>query len=735
MATKRLLRVTTIILAAALFSVAVAGSVLAAPSTQTERQGFFGEITEVGDGVVTLLLSNGESVPIVIDNETEIRVPPTDDGEEAGSLDESHVGSRVAVATEMRDGDVVATKLTVIPSRTRQIHRTVTVIERIGNIIVAETESGDEVIVELEFEPDEDLKGQVVTFIGRQIEANRISAKRAVGLKAVVDRLDKHVRSRTESAGQERDAAARTAKERQLAELKARLERTITRQLDRFSEVLLKAPEEARAALEQAHDRLSNGLRNALQAIGKKGEELERAVNRRALNGTIETVNVEDGIVTIRTKGDHTASIGAVDETEIRIGDEVSELGDLMVGDRVEVLFDKESGDALGIRVVLIAGAKGRIDAIDTENGTLTLVLPDESSLTLNVADIAAVQINGESQALDSLELGTVVGVRYNTRTLEITAVAAELKAEHVLTIVGVDREAGTVTGRTPDGRIVTLRVAIDVRIEVAGRRAGIAAIKAGVRVHVVVDRTSHRVLVIRAVGGGQRKNERTFRGFLRAIDVEARALSVQRGEGVQIDVILADDAEIVLNDEPVDVDALHADTVLSITYDPETKLALKVVARDRVEPERVIDARAVKPGQAKEAVDLTGEVTVGGTIVRIDPDNDRLAIFTERRRVLDLTITDGTVITLNGEAVDGLEGIERGSQVKALIDADAEEVLELNVHKREVDREQLRKEVDAEDVRDRLQNVRSELTLQVRGVPVVGTDIALIVTAQRKPV
>ena len=72
----------------------------------------------------------------------------------------------------------------------------------------------------------------MVTFIGRQIEANRISAKRVVGLKAVVDRLDKHVRSGTEAAGQEQDAAARTAKERQLAELKARLERTITRQLE-----------------------------------------------------------------------------------------------------------------------------------------------------------------------------------------------------------------------------------------------------------------------------------------------------------------------------------------------------------------------------------------------------------------------------------------------------------------------------------------------------------------------
>ncbi len=235
---KAIKRALLLVALVALAGVSSFGALLAAPGAQAERQAMFGEVVSNDAGVLTLALKSGETTTVTVVDETELRVPDV----EAPTSADIPVGARVALVAESREERLVVTKLQVIPSRVRQRHITLTVIDVVDNTVIAETENGAEVIVELEFEPTEDLVGQVVTFVGVQVDATRFRARSATSIRKIVERLENHAtrnKERVEAAVEER--GKQEARER-LAEVKARLEETVKRQLDRFTEVLVKSP-------------------------------------------------------------------------------------------------------------------------------------------------------------------------------------------------------------------------------------------------------------------------------------------------------------------------------------------------------------------------------------------------------------------------------------------------------------------------------------------------------------
>ena len=668
-------------------------SVTGAFAQTGEKQGFIGEVTAASSTSVTLELKSGETVVI------EAPPDPVDLGEgEVQGFAGLPIGSRfAALASKGVSGEWLLEKGRIIPARARQQHRHYTVLKRIGNTLVAKDgDTGVEVIIELEFELDEDLLGEEVTFIGTQVEAGRFRAKGRVALRKIVERLQKHVEKKKRSADQEPEGGAKKRKLRQLEALEKRLEGHVAKQIDRFTEVLVESHDVDRAALDVALEKIKEGFRAALEALGKTAEDVDEALERRVLHAVVAEggVNLEDSLLTLRTRGDVEVTVSG--DVDVLIGDEPGSLADVQDGDHVLVHFDRESGEAASIKVLEIAHAKGRVDRIDKENRTIIIALPDGGSLTLTVVDIERVRINGRPVALAKLLHGTIVRISYNPRTLEPVDIEEQDHSEHTLTIESIDTDARVVIGRTDDGQEVRLELASDARVDSGNHRASVKALRVGARVHAVVDRASDRALSVREEAPGQRHREVVARGSVTAVRKDINALSLRRSDGSEVAVIVDEDAEVLVDGEPARLEDIEGDASLDTTYDPETNVAIKIVAHKRHRVEKLAHVRRTREEDLHRDEEPATGLSAAGTIAKIDLENSQVVVYTEKRRALVFTVNSQSVLSLNGEPIQGLSELSTGAKVKVLFHRTTEGniVDELHAHKRDLDRDAVRKHV-----------------------------------------
>ena len=175
-----------------------------------DRKGFFGEITSVEPDAIKFRRQNGEPLRLRVDVSDPDVIKRQDASEGTGEVvlsDLFEVGSRIASLAEMRENEWWAVKLSTVRARSVEAHITVTVIHVSGTTAIAETDSGDEVVVQLDFQPPEDLQGQVVTFVGRRLEDRRFRATAAKTVRAIVKRLDKHVQQKQDQLDREGDSS------------------------------------------------------------------------------------------------------------------------------------------------------------------------------------------------------------------------------------------------------------------------------------------------------------------------------------------------------------------------------------------------------------------------------------------------------------------------------------------------------------------------------------------------
>lgn len=627
-----------------LISVVSLGSTPVSAQTDAERRGFFGEVLEATEGAITLQLKNEETVVIVSSDETTVNLG---DGEDGG-LGAVPVGSRFAALAEMStDSEWVMKKGRTIPSRPTRQHRKYTVLERTGDTIIAkDADTGEEVIIELKCEPGEDLQGQEVTFIVRQLEGGRFDAFRAVGLRKIVARLQAHVEKKKQRAEQALDNAARDRNQRQLALLKERLEGHITKQVDRFTQVLLESPDESRVAL----DNIKEGFKAALAALDKTGDEADEVLERRVVNAIVTEggVNADEGLLTLRTRGDVDLTVAVVESTEIFVGEEPGAIADIQDGDLVQVRFDRESGEAAAIRVREIAEAKGRIESIDTESRTITIALANGGTLAINVADAQRVRVNGRVVPLARLLRDTVIRLKYNRRTLEVDEIDEEQHSEHTLTVEAIDEESGTVVARTDDGREINLRLDDATDVEDGNRRSGIRALKIGARIDAVVDRLSDRAVKVRQHAATDRARERIAHGRIVGIRTDINGLTLRTNDGTEVVVIVDEDAQIIIDGEPGTIADIDSDAAVDIAFDPDTRVALKVVAARRLVQAKRANTRRLRAEDLVEEDEPATGLTASGAIVKIDVDGGVFALFTERRRALELQVDSESQLFLS---------------------------------------------------------------------------------------
>ena len=339
------------------------------------------------------------------------------------------------------------------------------------------------------------------------------------------------------------------------------------------------------------------------------------------------------------------ASLG--DDTVVKVGREDGALENLREGDRVHVRFGPE-GDVKAISVITDVHAKGRIEQIDTEARTVTLALEGGALLTLTVPEQADLHVGNDRTAFGQVEVGTVLHFTYDSRLLELRKAVLESRAELEIEVVRVDREAGTITGRTPDGLEHTIKLAGKANVIVAGKRVGVAAIKIGNRVAIVIDKRDGNAVRVESHDDAPGDHAKRARGIPAGIDVDSGSLTLALSDGGQLTVVVGDLTEVEVNGEPGTLDDILSDSLVQVSYDPQTGAALAVHAKSRVEPSAFLATRRQDDGQHDESAE--GDVV--GIVGAIDLIEHTITVFTEARRVVKLRVFDATEITVGGDPV-----------------------------------------------------------------------------------
>ena len=352
----------------------------------------------------------------------------------------------------------------------------------------------------------------------------------------------------------------------------------------------------------------------------------------------------------------------------------------------MRVRFDRESGDVASIEVRQLASAKGLVDSVDFENGSITFRLPDSGRLTLTVSEIGRVQINGHLVPLKSLLVDTAVHLSYNPRTLQLLRIEAKERSEHTVTVITIDKLTRTIVGRTDDGREVRLRLAADARLEAGNIRGSINALRVGARVTAVADRATQQVVNLREHVSGQRQGEVVIRGRFTGIRTDINTLRLSRNDGAEVTLTLAEDAEVLIGGEPAKLADIDGSALIDVIFNRDTLVALKVVARRRHavdQPVKIRDTQRVSPPPDERAA---RGLVIAGIIVKVDAERGVLALFTERRVLLELKVNHESNLFLNGHAIENLGPVTRGAEAKLLFNRTPKGniVDELRAHKRD---------------------------------------------------
>ncbi len=331
------LRTMVALVLAGMLGLSSLGAAMASPDTQSPqaKQGLFGTVIAKTEDSITLKTKSGQEVELELRQDTKVRIP----GEAEASIEDVPIGSRVAVLAQGEADTRTALSLMVVPGQPQHQHRVLTVVDVAGNIVVAEDSEGNRVEVELDHPISEEIKGQLVTFIAqRSQQSNRFKAKAEVKISQIIQRLETQAEGLEARLRTEADARVKAQQEQQLAQLKARLQANMQRHLDLFTEIIAKAPEQAKASLEVALQNTLQGYRTALEVLGNAGVRLDL----RTAQGSVQSVDSTSGQLTVRTHGGALMTFKVTGDTRVFVGEDEGTLADLSTGALVRVRYHRK---------------------------------------------------------------------------------------------------------------------------------------------------------------------------------------------------------------------------------------------------------------------------------------------------------------------------------------------------------------------------------------------------------
>lgn len=380
---------------AGMLTLGALGTALADTSNQDagqaagERRGVFGSVTAKGDKTLTLLVSGGETLVLTVNERTQFQLP----GKAGATFGDIGTGIRVAALVRRDTDGLTALKVMPMQNEPQREHRVLTVVEVNGRTLTAQDAQGNQITVELGREMNPDLAGQLTTFIGeRSQQSDRFKANAEVKIEGIVERLEAHSSRLQEEAGAETNEAARMRKEQDASKLMDRLEANRQRHLNRLEQVIVKAPLEARHALEQARERFK-----AQQAEARARFEAQQQEARARFEEMYEArlralENPENGAPPLDRPG------------VVRPRPDAT----------VDVRVKNEEWQVL----------TGTLMSVELDAGTLTVGTRDGSVRTLKVGPSALQQARVAIKELASVRPGTQVVIKYRTLGGEVVDLA-----------------------------------------------------------------------------------------------------------------------------------------------------------------------------------------------------------------------------------------------------------------------------------------------------------------------
>jgi len=308
--------------------------------------GIFGEVQAKTDDSITVKLKDGSTVQLVVDAETKIKTGDKD----ASGMDAVPVGSRVAVLAENTTSSPAALRVMVVPGQPQREHRTFTLVEANGNIVVVEDETGNRLEIEIDHEISDAIAGELATFLlelGPQ--SNRLKAKAEMKISNVVKRLEAQAQKLDREAKSEAQADAKARKEKAHADVTAKLEANMQRQLDLFAEVIADAPPQAKAALERARDNTVKGYEQALKSVGASASSTRAVLGTRVIEGEVTAVSEDGSRITVTSK--RGAAIELKLDANSRVTTSANATTTIEVGDEVTAKYEAATSTAVSVRV------------------------------------------------------------------------------------------------------------------------------------------------------------------------------------------------------------------------------------------------------------------------------------------------------------------------------------------------------------------------------------------------
>jgi biopolymer transport protein ExbD len=350
--------------------------------------------------------------------------------------------------------------------------------------------------------------------------------------------------------------------------------------------------------------------------------------------GTVQSVDVTAGTLTVKTRQNITLTLFTNEETRITRNGEQARLGDLLAGDRVDGRYNSETMlasriNARGEGQPGLERVEGTISAVDTSNRTLTIApMREGRPVTLQVNDSTAITLDGQSAGLGDLNPGFSVGAQYNPEGM----LAVRVQAESASEVRGVIREVNvpesTLTIATGDGdRSLTLSVLHGTPITLNDRPASLEDLRRGFQ--VVASYVPRTMIAVRIAATSLAE----LQGLIRAVDPDAGTVTIAPlVEGPAVQVHVTDSTVITLNGQRAELESLQPGMAARVVFHVGTFEAVSIAARSDGGSECTV-------------------VSVAGAILRVDVEGGHVVLDPlEGDGEVTLNVTNRTEITLNGQ-------------------------------------------------------------------------------------
>lgn len=314
------------------------------------RRGLFGTVSALkltGSTLTGITLDTKQGpAEVAITPQTKFKAPEGDIPLSEG-IQGTQVGARLAITAQERDGALVALQVMLVPGKPSYTHQVGVVVKAEGNTLTLTDSEGKVRTVDFPQGLPQVAQGQMVTAVGQRTKAGEVVAKGLEKVEGVVERLQKDL-ARVEQA-QPQTEEERQRKGKDLEKLRGLLEENASRHLSVLSQVLEKAPEQAKDAIRQAMENSSKGYQQALQAIGAQAA-------RAKVEGVIEALDLGRGTVTISFQGQRQLTLKITTNTKVEVTGGLT----LVPGFWVEATYDPVTLEAFSIQARAPERVEGR---------------------------------------------------------------------------------------------------------------------------------------------------------------------------------------------------------------------------------------------------------------------------------------------------------------------------------------------------------------------------------------